>query len=108
MSYPWMPIVVNRAAVMHAAKMSHRIALLDNMKEPIKVLDGLSLHKIVFIGHRPPDVSVSREPRNHIAQVSIISLGRHSRKAPVVVRMKKNQVGFNSQLSQIDDALFKM
>src|SRR5579883_2818999 len=107
MCYPGLRVIIELPSIVDRAQVSERVSLLDYLE---KAVPGcwLLLHKIPLIGQRPPDIAIRCQPCNYIAQVTFVALGIHMRKAPAIVRVKENKIGFNTQTLKIADTLFEM
>ena len=87
------------------------ILILTDLEEPVKVGQRLLLvvyHQIVFVGHRPPYIAISRESGYHVAQVSVVVFTTHSIIAPLIVRVEKDHVGLNTHVGKLPNAKIKV
>ncbi len=110
MSDPGLCVVIQQRAVMDGSQTSVWIAGYNNLKESVPVGRCFFLHKIVLIGQRPPDIAKGRKSCDNIAKITVIRLRGHSVKTPVslVIRVKQNQVRFNSHLTKLLNSFLKM
>ncbi|MNJ35590.1 hypothetical protein D3C77_303400 [compost metagenome] len=101
--------LIHPRTVMNRAEMSVRILGLDNLKQSIPLTHGFLIHKIIFIGQRPPYVAERSKPGYDITQISLICFRRHPVKAPssFIIRMKKDKIRFDSQLKQLINMAFQ-
>ena len=104
-----MVIAVLVAAVVNRAQMVVGIAQTDDVKKPIPHFHRLvAQHKVVLVGHRPPNVGIGRQAGYHVAQIGEVALVRHGGKSPAIVGMEENQVGLDAQIAQFLNAPLKM
>lgn len=66
--------------------------------------------KIKLVGDRPPDISIGRQPGDHIPQIGDVRWMIHPVETPMalVIWMKEDEIRFNAHLPQLDDALFQV
>jgi len=80
------------------------------LTETFEIFLALFFHEIVFVGEGPPDIAIGSEPAKHIPEIMVVLRRSHAIEAPMsfIVRMKKDEIGFDSKFSQISDAFFEM
>ena len=108
-------MVVPDPTVVNTAQTVVRIFVLQDLEEPVPVVHlfvaamvlGPIRHKVEFVGQRPPDVSVGREPSDAISQVAVILRVVHVGKSPAVVGVPEDHVGFDAQPLEVQDALLE-
>ena len=85
---------------MDGTQMIILVLYTDDLRVPLPVLHVLFFKQIEFICQRPPYISVSRKPCDHIFPIEIIFFRSHTGKSPAVVRMHHDQVCLYSQFSK--------
>src|SRR5579875_202969 len=84
------------------------VVFLYDAEEAIPVSNGFVLHQIKLIGERPPDIAIGGQPGHDVAYIALIRLCIHRGKAPPVVGVEENDIGFNTQGHQVCYPLFEM
>ena len=97
--HPGFGVVIELTAVVDRAQMLIGITLLHHTEEAIPVCHRLAIHQVVLVRHRPPDITISCQPRHDVAQIAVIVFGVHRGKAPAVVGVEEDDVGFDAQFT---------
>src|SRR5258708_9719211 len=86
------------------------IAGLHDLKKPVPVRFSFFLHEIVFVGQGPPNISESSQTAQGVTKIAVVLNRHHPVKAPMalVVRMKQDNVRFDSQVAQVRNSLFEV
>jgi len=105
MRHPRMGVVVHHVRIVDGPQVACWVVLLYDVKEAVEVLHGFRSHEVPLIRKGPPDVTVRRQPRQHITQIEIVHVCGHRCVSPSVVRMKQDEVCFDPHFAQIGDAL---
>ncbi len=96
---PGFVVVVKLATVVNATQVLHGVVGLYDAKEAVPVLFGFGFHEVVFVGKGPPDVSVSGEAGDGVFEVAVVGFGVHFFKAPAIVGVKEDEVGFDVEVA---------
>ena len=101
---PRQRVIEDFLAVVNREQMMIRIVVRNDFAEAHEIRFLFLLHEIVFVRERPPDIAIRREPRDDVAQITVVRVRRHPIKAPMplVVRMKQNDVRLDAELLQIE------
>src|SRR3954451_17992804 len=87
-----------------------RVVSLHDLEISIPIRWLLLLHEVELIGHRPPDVAITREAREDVTEIAIIAGRIHAIEAPMafVIRMKQDEIRLDAETHQLRDAFFLM
>src|SRR5208337_1187362 len=108
MRAPSAAVLILIAAVVDGAQMAEGVVLAENSRIAIPIGCGLGLQQIEFVGQRPPHIPVRAETRNHVAEIAVVDCSGHRLVAPLVVGMKKDQIGLDADAAQCKDEAVEM
>ncbi len=108
MCHPWFGVVVKDPAIVNSPHVIVWVVLADDLKETVPVRHCLGLHQVVLIGERPPNIAIGCQSCHYVTQISVVGFSIHIRIAPAIIGVKKNEVGFDSQIEQIANPTFEM
>ena len=108
MGDPWLAMIVIDVELVDRAQSVVRIGGDQHLEQMIPVGDSLSLHDVVFIGHRPPDVAIRPEARGHVAKIALVVGAPHARIAALlVIGVEQDDVRLDAQLAQPPDPILE-
>ena len=102
---PRRSVIIERQAVVNGAQTAVGVVGAEQGGNAFPVGNGLFLQNIIFVRHAPPHVAVSRKPGDQVAHIALVVRRAHLGKAPAVIGVEHNDVGFNAHVHQLPDAV---
>ena len=85
--------------------MAVRVLGGDQLADPVPVRGRLGEDQVVLVGQREPDVGVTGQPADHIADHAVVDRRAEVGEAPPVVRVEQDQVRLYAQLAEAPQLL---
>jgi len=60
-----------------------RVGGRNDLAESFEIFFALFFHEIVFVGKRPPDIPIRREPADYISEIAVVVSARHAIETPM-------------------------
>jgi hypothetical protein len=108
MGYPGTRMIIKDFAVMYGTEASVRIFFAEYGGVVFPIGYSFMAHNIILVCQGPPDIAISRKPRNAVIPVKIITVLRHHAETPPIIRMHDDNIRLNSTITKEAYAFFNM